>query len=811
MSGLTGMATARMARAAVEPPAETRSGRGVGAASAAMTSATAPTVACDVGTASGLVPASKPTPSHASGMMFDAVSEAGASRRGSVVSTQEAEPAPAADSSPASTSESSPVSMGGGRDYRLLSAAVAAWAASLAAHLLFDAVCGAGDYGVSDVPASMAAIIVAVAGVAVCVAICAAGAVIPAAVQRHRGIRIRRIDWAATLTVPVCAALIAGIAAWCGDALVWRDPVSVHARDGPSPAVVDIHVVDPPTVSDRYDAACQSDVRVRAMHADGVTVTSIVTARLYADEAACSALRRDARLRVSGTVQRAEFGGQPIWLTVEDGDVQVTEPPDVAARVITAMQESFFVVCDRLSDQARVLVPGLTLGVLGQEHVPVGTAGAPSTGAAAMTDGADATSGNIGAMSGGGNAVSVNSDDGSGGLPSTAIGGERPAPVNETYAAQLEQRFQRSGIMHLMAVSGGHFVLVAGLIRRLCALVLAHRHVVAAVMAGGYMVLAALMYPSDSVLRALVMGMIGAMAYAVGRRTQAMSALCWTVLAVLLVRPGMSESFGFALSCAAVLGIILFSRPLGAVMESVLPRWLAEPIAMTVAAQALTLPIQILMEPQLPLMSVPANLLVAPVVGWSTLAGLAGLLVSSLSPELGFVFAWLAGCGTLVMERCATWLADGDHAVLPWADGVAGALLIVAVELAVGVIGVVMMRRLRRQDSWIASKPAASGETTEPMSRRMARTGSDHHDGTQSRATTCAGPCMETDAEPAHTVDTKCHSRQHHVGVMRHGHGNQHPPGERWNPIAAWYERVALWWSQTAAVFRSWTGSDPPD
>lgn len=52
-----------------------------------------------------------------------------------------------------------------------------------------------------------------------------------------------------------------------------------------------------------------------------------------------------------------------------------------------------------------------------------------------------------------------------------------------------------------------------------------------------------------------------------------------------------------------------------------LPRLLSAPLAMTIAAQSLTLPIQVLMDPQLPLASVPANLLVGPVVGFATMAG----------------------------------------------------------------------------------------------------------------------------------------------------------------------------------------------
>ena len=76
-------------------------------------------------------------------------------------------------------------------------------------------------------------------------------------------------------------------------------------------------------------------------------------------------------------------------------------------RAIGMMQEAFFVQTARLSDQGKVLVPGLTLGVLGQDYVP------------AEGDGTD---------------------------------------IDSTYAAQVEDAFQRSGIVHLMAVSGGDLV-----------------------------------------------------------------------------------------------------------------------------------------------------------------------------------------------------------------------------------------------------------------------------------------------------------------------------------------------------------------
>ena len=101
------------------------------------------------------------------------------------------------------------------------------------------------------------------------------------------------------------------------------------------------------------------------------------------------------------------------------------------------------------------------------------------------------------------------------------------------------------------------------------------RRLTAVMIASMYVLLAAAMFPGDSVTRALIMGMMGAASHAMGRRSQALSALCWTVVGVLVVSPGMSTSYGFALSSAAVLGIVLFAGRLSRVLGHVLPHSLA--------------------------------------------------------------------------------------------------------------------------------------------------------------------------------------------------------------------------------------------
>ncbi|MCH9277016.1 ComEC/Rec2 family competence protein [Bifidobacterium amazonense] len=567
----------------------------------------------------------------------------------------------------------------GSRDWRMLPVAAAVWASSLATHLTFTWLMEPTDGSrFSRLAAALTPLTVLCGGL---VAIGMAGRSVRRRFRwRRDGRRIdccdgRRdgcyvddrdaaadrdddadIGGAGTgLSVVIVAALLAALAALSADLAQWHDPANALARERSPVVTATVRIVTPLTAADIRGQDCQADGRIVTLRDGEVERSSTADVRVYATEADCATLADGATVFAQGTLQQARYGRQPLWLVVDmPGSMATVRQAGPGKRVVAHMQDAFFAVTERLSDQGRVLVPGLTLGVLGQDHVVTGN-------------------------------VTVKRDEAG------------AAELNATYAATVEEHFRRSGIMHLMAVSGGHFMLVAGMVRRLCARFLMPRQVVSGCVAGAYLLLAAAMYPSDSVMRALVMGLLGAAALFVGRRGQPVSALGWTVIGVLLIRPGMAASYGFALSCAAVLGIVLFCDPIGGLLGHVLPRFLAEPLAMTVAAQSLTLPIQVLMEPELSLASVPANLLVSPFVDFATIAGLAALLVSWASPQAGFALAWVASCGTQVMERVAAWLAAGRYAVIPWAGGVGGALLMLATETALaGLLGVVIPRLVRR-------------------------------------------------------------------------------------------------------------------
>ncbi|WEV58265.1 ComEC/Rec2 family competence protein [Bifidobacterium sp. ESL0728] len=459
--------------------------------------------------------------------------------------------------------------------------------------------------------------------------------------------RGNRTIWVVVL---VCSALAAFIASMGADAMAYRDPAMALARDGESTVEATVRLDSPVTAASSWQADCQANAHLVGIVHDGISQASRSHIILYANKPICVRLSDGQTIAAAGTLQVARYGMRPIWLTIDDNtETRVVERAPPAKRLVDSMQRSFFSVTEGLSDQGRVLVPGLTIGLLGQDFMGASTS--------------------------------------------------RREPVNATFAMLLEMHFKDSGIMHLMAVSGGHFALIGSLIRSGCARFLLPRQVVAILTVMAYAALASAMYPSDSVMRALIMGVFAASAMFAGRRPQAISALSWTTILVLLINPAMSRSYGFALSCASVLGIVLCAKPIAQRLSAIIPKFLAEGMSVTIAAQLFTLPIQVLMTPTLPLLSVPANLVVAPFVDFSTLTGLAGLILSPSAPHLAFAFVWLSSCGTSVMQWCADTIGGSQTATIPWAGGMVGALTVVVCEVGIAMLFKALSGILKRRDT----------------------------------------------------------------------------------------------------------------
>ena len=162
------------------------------------------------------------------------------------------------------------------------------------------------------------------------------------------------------------------------------------------------------------------------------------------------------------------------------------------------------------------------------------------------------------------------------------------------------------------------------LVHRLSTLAIPHRVMVLCGVAA-VLAYAMLLDSEGSVIRSLAMGLLGAYAMLRGSGRQSLAALQTTVLMCLLAAPHLAVDMGFALSVTATSALILLGPPLIRLLMRVMPVFCAEMLAAPIVASLWCTPLILVMSGKVPLYSVPANLIAAPLAPLSMLAGLVAL------------------------------------------------------------------------------------------------------------------------------------------------------------------------------------------
>ncbi|GAA3755221.1 competence protein ComEC [Spinactinospora alkalitolerans] len=240
--------------------------------------------------------------------------------------------------------------------------------------------------------------------------------------------------------------------------------------------------------------------------------------------------------------------------------------------------------------------------------------------------------------------------------------------------AQAKEDFQATGMTHLLTVSGANLAVLTGTalgLARFCRL-----PTWCAVAAGGAMIAVFVLVAraEPSVLRAAFMGVIALVALALGRERAGIAALAASVVGLLLFDPGLARSYGFALSVLATGGIVVLAPRWRDRWSARLPRWLAEPVAVTVAAHVACTPVLTVLSAEVSWVAVPANVLAGPMVPVATVGGFAVAGVAVLSvPAAGFL-VWVPAAAVTWIGAVADTGARIPHGALPWRADLLGAL-----------------------------------------------------------------------------------------------------------------------------------------
>ena len=225
-----------------------------------------------------------------------------------------------------------------------------------------------------------------------------------------------------------------------------------------------------------------------------------------------------------------------------------------------------------------------------------------------------------------------------------------------------DEAFRRSGLTHLLAVSGSHVALVVGgLVALLRALLLrseylARRVEVSRVAAAVGIPLACiyeqLSGDSGSARRATIMAIVVLVVRAVGRRVDLARTLGLSILVAVAIDPLAPFDLSFALSIAATIGLVALGPGTDAMLTALRPVVLRRALAATLSASVACAPLIAGISGTLPLLGVVANLVAVPIgelaaLPLCNLAALAGaVLPHVLARALGD-----AASGSLVLLR----------------------------------------------------------------------------------------------------------------------------------------------------------------
>jgi competence protein ComEC len=247
------------------------------------------------------------------------------------------------------------------------------------------------------------------------------------------------------------------------------------------------------------------------------------------------------------------------------------------------------------------------------------------------------------------------------GASAPGLAGERRAVLegvvlgdDNGLSPELKQAFRRSGLYHLLAVSGANVVLLAsGVLGVAWAVGLprAWAHVSALSAIGAYVLAVG---PQPSVIRAAVSGAATSIAWLMARERDPWHVLLLAAVVLLAWNPYALADAGFQLSFAAVIAIFLAAGPLLRELEGY-PIWkkLAAAVAVSTACSVVTAPILWLQFGAVPLLGVVANALVEVAVGPLLGLAFATAVVEPLSPPLAGALAWLNGWIAAYVAFCA--------------------------------------------------------------------------------------------------------------------------------------------------------------
>ena len=237
----------------------------------------------------------------------------------------------------------------------------------------------------------------------------------------------------------------------------------------------------------------------------------------------------------------------------------------------------------------------------------------------------------------------------------------------------LQDRFSKIGIAHLLAVSGTHIVIVSGLIASFLSLfAIKFKYLISTALLFGFVLLVG---APISAVRAGLIGLLFILAQKTGRKTNSLRGLIFIAFFMILSNPRIIfGSVSFQLSFSAALGISIFSGKIKKILTTkktifkkskinevrnelvnifiASPDFFSDTLAVTFSAQIFTLPLVYYHFENLPLLAPLSNLIIGPLIPVLMIFGFLSLFLSFIIPgSVAFLPTYIIATIVLSLAR----------------------------------------------------------------------------------------------------------------------------------------------------------------
>lgn len=261
----------------------------------------------------------------------------------------------------------------------------------------------------------------------------------------------------------------------------------------------------------------------------------------------------------------------------------------------------------------------------------------------------------------------------------------------ETLDRELGERFAKTGLVHLLAISGTHVGLIGAvfvLLGRVARLGRTRVAWLTIVLVSAYL---AVIGAPPSAVRAGIMLALALLAGTLQRPSAPLAVVSAAALAILAVQPAAALDVGFQLSFAGALGIMLLRRPIVSAAPRALRRgpagrWTVDALAVSLAAFLATAPAVAWHFGTVAPVSIVASIPAVPVTGFALVGIGAAAALEPVWPALARLAADGAGAGLDLLNAIVdlSLRVPGGHAAvgrpLWWAWGGAGLVFLLALD-----------------------------------------------------------------------------------------------------------------------------------